>query len=41
MERIMSWNNKGVTGKTSLAFQIICDYAHKNPDKKILADISN
>lgn len=37
MERIMSWNNKGGTGKTSLAFQIICDYAHKNPDKKILA----
>lgn len=37
MERIMSWNNKGGTGKTSLAFQIICDYAHKKPDKRILA----
>lgn len=37
MERMMSWNNKGGTGKTSLAFQIICDYAYKNPDKKILA----
>ena len=37
MERIMSWNNKGGTGKTSLAFQIICAYAYKNPKKRILA----
>ena len=37
MERIMSWNNKGGTGKTSLAFQIICDYANRHPDKRILA----
>lgn len=37
MERIMSWNNKGGTGKTSLAFQIICEYAHQNPAKKVLA----
>ena len=37
MERIMSWNNKGGTGKTSLAFQIICEYARKNPNKKVLA----
>lgn len=37
MERIMSWNNKGGTGKTSLAFQIICEYAHQNPEKKVLA----
>ncbi|TVQ44250.1 MAG: ParA family protein [Gloeocapsa sp. DLM2.Bin57] len=31
------WNNKGGTGKTSLAFQSICRYANKNPNKKILA----
>lgn len=31
------WNNKGGTGKTSLAFQSICRYAEKYPDKKILA----
>lgn len=31
------WNNKGGTGKTSLAFQVICRYAEKNPKKKILA----
>lgn len=37
MERIMSWNNKGGTGKTSLAFQIICEFAHRNPEKKVLA----
>jgi len=30
------WNNKGGTGKTSLAFQIVCAYANANPDKKIL-----
>jgi len=35
-ERIAFWNNKGGTGKTSLAFQVICDYAHKNPTKRIL-----
>ena len=37
MERMISWNNKGGTGKTSLAFQIMCHYAHQNPDKKVLA----
>lgn len=37
MERIMSWNNKGGTGKTSLAFQIICEFAHRNSEKKVLA----
>lgn len=37
MERIILWNNKGGTGKTSLAFQIICEYARQNTDKKILA----
>lgn len=30
------WNNKGGTGKTSLAFQAITEYAIKNPTKKIL-----
>ena len=37
MEKITFWNNKGGTGKTSLAFQIICQYAEDNPDIKILA----
>ncbi len=31
------WNNKGGTGKTSLAFQSIVMYAEKHSDKKILA----
>lgn len=31
------WNNKGGTGKTSIAFQAICKYAEENPSKKILA----
>ena len=31
------WNNKGGTGKTSLAFQTITEYAIKNPNNKILA----
>ncbi len=30
------WNNKGGTGKTSLAFQSVCYYAEKHPEKKIL-----
>lgn len=30
------WNNKGGTGKTSLAFQAICRYAEKNPAKPVL-----
>lgn len=37
MEKVTFWNNKGGTGKTSLAFQIICQYAYSNSDKKILA----
>jgi len=37
MEKILIWNNKGGTGKTTLAFQLICDYAHSNPEKKVLA----
>lgn len=31
------WNNKGGTGKTSLAFQAIARYAEKHPDRRILA----
>jgi cellulose biosynthesis protein BcsQ len=31
------WNNKGGTGKTSLAFQATCQFAHENPTAKILA----
>lgn len=31
------WNNKGGTGKTSLAFQAICRYAHKHPGERVLA----
>jgi cellulose biosynthesis protein BcsQ len=30
------WNNKGGTGKTSLAFQAICSFAKTNETKKIL-----
>ncbi|MEQ1969341.1 AAA family ATPase [Xenorhabdus nematophila] len=30
------WNNKGGTGKTSLAFQAICSFAKKHPNKRIL-----
>ena len=31
------WNNKGGTGKTSLAFQAICKYAESFQNKRILA----
>ncbi|KTD64489.1 ParA family protein [Legionella spiritensis] len=31
------WNNKGGTGKTSLSFQTICNYAETFSDKRILA----
>lgn len=31
------WNNKGGTGKTSLAFQALCRYAQKNPTTRVLA----
>jgi cellulose biosynthesis protein BcsQ len=31
------WNNKGGTGKTSLAFQSIARYSEKYPDKRVLA----
>lgn len=34
--RYAFWNNKGGTGKTSLAFQAICGYAEMHPDRHIL-----
>jgi cellulose biosynthesis protein BcsQ len=37
MKTYAFWNNKGGTGKTSLAFQTICRYAFKNKKQKILA----
>ena len=37
INRYAFWNNKGGTGKTSLAFQSICHYAAKNPEESILA----
>lgn len=30
------WNNKGGTGKTSLAFQSICSFSSLNPEKRVL-----
>lgn len=36
MTRYTFWNNKGGTGKTSLAFQTILEYSHQQPEKKIL-----
>lgn len=30
------WNNKGGTGKTTLAFQTICEFARQNPTMSIL-----
>lgn len=30
------WNNKGGTGKTSLAFQTICQFARSTPNKRVL-----
>ena len=35
--RYAFWNNKGGTGKTSLAFQAICRYADQHKDHRILA----
>jgi len=35
--RYAFWNNKGGTGKTSLAFQAICQYAQKMTKGKVLA----
>lgn len=31
------WNNKGGTGKTSLCFQSLTTYAHRNPEARVLA----
>ena len=36
MERVIFWNNKGGTGKTSLAFQTVCEYAMQHPEKRVL-----
>lgn len=36
MERVIFWNNKGGTGKTTLAFQLINEYAFQNRNKRIL-----
>lgn len=36
MEKYMFWNNKGGTGKTSLAFQTICAYSNLYKNKNIL-----
>lgn len=36
MRTIGFWNNKGGTGKTSLAFQAACAYAHLHADKRVL-----
>ncbi|NHZ98694.1 ParA family protein [Massilia sp. CCM 8734] len=36
MDIFAVWNNKGGTGKTSLAFQTVCRYAEKNPKARIL-----
>lgn len=37
MHRYAFWNNKGGTGKTTLCFQVLCQYAATHPDKKVLA----
>jgi cellulose biosynthesis protein BcsQ len=36
MDKYAFWNNKGGTGKTSLAFQVVCAYAHEHRKKRIL-----
>lgn len=36
LERVIFWNNKGGTGKTTLAFQLLNEYAFQNKDKRIL-----
>ena len=35
--RYAFWNNKGGTGKTSLAFQTICRYAETHKTERVLA----
>lgn len=36
MERVIFWNNKGGTGKTTLAFQLLNEYAYQNKNRRIL-----
>ncbi|MEN9665529.1 MAG: hypothetical protein RLZZ326_1892 [Planctomycetota bacterium] len=36
MNSIAFWNNKGGTGKTSIAFQTVCKYALTHPTRRIL-----
>lgn len=36
MKKYTFWNNKGGTGKTSLAFQTVCRYAELNPEDRVL-----
>lgn len=36
MNKYAFWNNKGGTGKTTLCFQSVCQYAHDHPNKKVL-----
>jgi cellulose biosynthesis protein BcsQ len=36
LERVIFWNNKGGTGKSTLAFQVLNEYAFQNRDKRIL-----
>lgn len=36
MESLAFWNNKGGTGKTSLAFQCICDFANERSAARVL-----
>lgn len=36
MKKYAFWNNKGGTGKTSLAFQVVCAYARSHSNEKVL-----
>jgi len=36
VERVIFWNNKGGIGKTTLAFQLLNEYAYQNQDKRML-----
>lgn len=37
MHKYAFWNNKGGTGKTTLCFQVLCQYAINHPEQKVLA----